>query len=123
MPRWYSQCCRTPLFHSVDNGWFPFVTAHVATLDTDCRAAAIGEPRGHTFANDGSAAPGTFPEVSRLSILARFVVRMWKDLLSGDFRRAELFDPDTLKPIVRPRRLSPAERAHLYSQTAGLPKS
>jgi hypothetical protein len=123
MLRWYSECCRTPLFHTVDTGWYPFVTTHVAILDADCRVAAIGEPRGHTFVGDVPAALRNFREVSRFGIMARFIVRMWKDWLSGDFRRAELFEPATLKPIVEPRRLSLAERAELDGQTAGRPET
>jgi hypothetical protein len=121
--RWYSQCCRTPLFHTVDTGWYPFVTTHVAILDADCRIAAIGEPRGHTFVGDVPAALRNFREVSRFGIMARFIVRMWKDWLSGDFRRAELFEPATLKPIAEPRRLSLAERAELNGQTVGQPET
>jgi hypothetical protein len=117
MLRWFSECCRTPLFHTVDSGWFPFVTTHVAILDADSRVAAIGLPRGHTFVGDVPEAQRNFREVSRFGIMARFTVRMWKDLLSGDFRRSELFEPATLKPIVEPRRLSPAERAELGVQT------
>lgn len=123
MLRWYSECCRTPLFHTVHSGWYPFVTTHVAILDPDCRVAAIGEPRGHTFVGGVPAALRNFREVSRFRIMARFIVWMWKDLLSGDFRRAELFEPVTLKPIVEPRRLSPAERAELVGQTAGRPEA
>jgi len=123
MLRWYSECCRTPLFHTVDTGWYPFVTTHVAILDADRRVAAIGEPRGHTLVGDVPAALRNFREVSRASICARLIVRMCKDLLSGDFRRAELFEPATLKPIVEPRRLSLGERAELDGQTAGRPET
>ncbi|MBR0551194.1 hypothetical protein J7S20_01600 [Sphingomonadaceae bacterium LXI357] len=119
MLRWYSKCCRTPLFHTVHSGWYPFVTIHVAILDYDRRAAAIGEPRGHTFVSNVPAALRNFREVSRFGIMARFTVRMWNDLVSGDFRRAELFEPASLKPIVEPRRLTISERAELDAQTAG----
>jgi hypothetical protein len=123
MLRWYSKCCRTPLFHTVDSGWYPFVTTHVAILDENCRVAAIGEPRGHLYVGDVPLALRNFREVSRVGVMARYIVRMWKDLLSGDFRRAELFDAARLKPIVEPRRLSRAERAELDVQAAGQPAS
>lgn len=116
MLRWYSVCCRTPLFHTVDSGCYPFVTIHTAILDEDRRVAAIGAPRGHTFVGDIPAAERNFRSLSRFGIMARFAVRMWKDWLSGDFRRAELFDATTLKPIAKPGRLSVAERAALDSR-------
>jgi len=113
MLRWYSKCCRTPLFHTVHSGWYPFVTIHVASLEPDRRAGAIGKPRGHTFVSNVPLAQRDFRTVSRASIKARFIVGMWKDLLSGDFRRAELFNSASLRPIIEPKRLSPSERAEL----------
>ncbi|GEO00568.1 hypothetical protein NSE01_24000 [Novosphingobium sediminis] len=113
MLRWYAQCCPTPLFHTVHSGWYPFVTTHVATLDPERRGEAIGKPRGHTFVDDVATVQRSFRTVSRNSIMARFIVGMWKDLLSGDFRRAELFEPRSLRPIVSPKRLSPSERAEI----------
>ena len=113
MLRWFTRCCRTPLFHTLETGWVPFVTTHVAILNPENRAAAIGEPRGHTHIRNPPAGVDKFREVSMFSVMAFFFVRMCKDLLSGAFRRAELFEPTTLKPVVQPIRLSQKERMAL----------
>lgn len=113
MLRWFASCCRTALFHTLDTGKVPFVTTHNAILDPGLRDAAIGEPRGHTFVQRRAAGGAKLREISRFSIMAGFFVRMCKDLFSGDYRRAELFDPETLQPVARPIRLSSVERAAL----------
>ena len=49
------------------------------------------------------------------TLMSRFAVRAIKDIVSGDRRRAALFDPQTLEPIAPPHRLTAEERQALGS--------
>ena len=110
--RWYATCCNTPMFNTYANGKLPYVTTLLANCEADGRAA-LGEPIGHLFLQDAPGDTEGLRPLSMNALLRRFFKRMVKDIFSGDRRRNPLFDPNTLEPIAKPRRLTPAERARL----------
>jgi Family of unknown function (DUF6151) len=107
--RWYAACCSTPLFNTYANGRIPYVTTLVINCDKRRRGELLGPAIGHLFTNEATAELGNVPRMSMAKLMRRFFRRMIMDLVSGDRRRSELFDPVTLEPIVRPQRL--ADRA------------
>lgn len=111
--RWYATCCNMPLFNSYANGKIPYITTQLAACDAATRAALLGPPRGHLFTQDGAGDTSALPRMSMGQLMRRFFPRMIRDILSGDRRRCELFDAQTLQPIASPRRLTAAERQAL----------
>ena len=111
--RWYAACCRMPLFNSYANGRIPYITVQLAACDPAARERLIGPPLGHLFTQDGIGDTSALPAMSMGRLMRRFFPRMIRDLLSGDRRRAALFDAKTLEPIATPHRLTAEERQAL----------
>ncbi|HMN53668.1 MAG TPA: DUF6151 family protein [Sphingopyxis sp.] len=111
--RWYAGCCRTPLFNTVGTGKLPFITVQLAACDAAARERLLGAPRGHLFTQDAIGDASNLRKMSRVALMGRFAVRAIRDILSGDRRRAALFDPKTLAPIAVPHRLTAEEREAL----------
>ena len=106
--RWYTTCCRTPMFNTYANGRVPYVTVVLENCDPARRAAALGSPIGHLFLDEATGDVGTLPALSMGRLMWRFFRRMLKDIVSGDRRRSVLFDPATLRPIATPVRVGGA---------------
>lgn len=103
--RWYAMCCRTPMFNTYANGRVPYISVLLANGDPDQIRRLIGHPIGHLFLPaDTSRDPDLVP-LSPRQLIRPMLVRMAKDLLSGDRHRAELFDPANLRPIAKPERV------------------
>lgn len=111
--RWYAACCRTPLFNTIGTGKLPFITVQLAACDAAARERLLGPPRGHLFTQDAIGDTSGLHKMSRAALMGRFFLRAIKDILSGDRRRAALFDPKTLGPIAVPHRLTAEERQTL----------
>ncbi|WP_447761882.1 DUF6151 family protein [Sphingopyxis panaciterrae] len=107
--RWYAKCCGMPLFNSYANGKIPYITTQLAACDPAARYRLAGPPLGHLFTQDGIGDTGHLRQMSMAALMRRFFPRMIKDIVSGDRRRCELFDPETLAPIAEPRRLTAEE--------------
>jgi hypothetical protein len=114
--RWYAACCRTPLFNTFKNGKLPFITILLAACDPAARKQALGPPRGHLFLQDAIADTDGLPKMSTITLMRRFFVRAIKDIVSGDRRKAALFDAKTLEPIAVPHRLTDEERQALQGR-------
>ena len=110
--RWFASCCRTPMFNTYANGRIPYVTALLANCVQSDVKPKIGPVVGHLFLPDDNALPGA-PRMSMAKLMRRFFKRMVRDMLSGDRRRAALFDPETLEPISKPYRLTKADQSTL----------
>ena len=113
--RWYAACCRLPLFNTVANGKFPFITIQLAACDPAAREV-VGPSRGHIYTQDATGDASHLPQMSIATLMRRFFVRMIKDIVSGDRRRAALFDAKTLEPIAKPHRLTGEEKLGLRSR-------
>jgi len=111
--RWYAACCRTPLFNSFRNGKLPFITILTAACDPARREQIFGQPRGHLFTQDAIGDASHLPKMGTPTLMRRFFVRAMKDILSGDRRKAALFDAKTLEPVATPHRLTGEERQAL----------
>ncbi|WP_324827528.1 DUF6151 family protein [Qipengyuania zhejiangensis] len=111
--RWYAACCRTPMFNTYANGRVPYVTAMVGNCDPNRREAVFGPPIGHLFTGDATGDVGDVPKMSMTRMVGRSMRRIVKDVVSGDRRRSELFDGQTLQPIATPHRLTARERQDL----------
>lgn len=107
--RWYAACCRLPLFNTVATGKLPFITVQVGACDPAARDRLLGPPRGHLFTHDGIGDTGALPRMSMVTLMRRFLWRAIRDIVSGDRRRAALFDAKTLEPIAKPHRLTGEE--------------
>lgn len=108
--RWYAECCNTPLFNTYANGKIPYITTQLAACDGAGRGS-LGTPLGHLFLADATGDVSGLRALRMNKLMRRFFVRMVKDVVSGDRRRAALFDARTLEPIAAPKRLTAAERA------------
>lgn len=102
--RWYAQCCNTPMFNTYKNGRIPYITVVVANCDSEQREPLLGLPIGHLFVEEGSGDISLLSRLSMFKLMRRFSRRMMIDILTGDRRRNELFDPVTLDPIALPTR-------------------
>lgn len=111
--RWYAACCRMPLFNTVATGRLPFITVQLGACDPAARARLLGPPRGHLFTHDGIGDTSRLPRMSMVTLMRRFFARAIRDIVSGDRRRAALFDPATLEPVATPYRLTAEERQAL----------
>lgn len=111
--RWYAACCRMPLFNTVATGRLPFITVQLGACDPAARARLLGPPRGHLFTQDGTGDTSRLPRMSMVTLMRRFFARAIRDIVSGDRRRAALFDPATLEPVATPYRLTAEERQAL----------
>lgn len=100
--RWYARCCNTPMFNTFKNGRIPYITTVVANCDQDQRSRLLGPPIGHLFTEEGIGDVSRLRRLSILRLMRRFSTRMIIDILVGDRRRADLFDPGTLQPIASP---------------------
>jgi hypothetical protein len=118
--RWYSSCCRTPMFNTYANGRIPYLTTFLANCDREKVETVLGPAVGHLSLPAGTAEMMGVPRMSLGKLMRRFFGRMMKDLVSGDHRRSALFDPKTLAPISAPHRLTEAESGSLarYAQSA-----
>lgn len=117
--RWYAACCRMPLFNTFKNGKLPFITVQIAACDPARREDAFGAPRGHLFLKEGIGDTAALPALGTATLMRRFFVRAISDLVSGDRRRAALFDAETLEPISVPHRLTGEVRQALATTRTG----
>ena len=116
--RWYAACCRTPLFNTYANGKLPFITILTAACDPGRRDQAFCPLRGHLFTQDAIGDASQLPKMSMITLMRRFFARAIKDIVSGDRRKAALFDAKTLEPIATPHRLTGEERQALNRNRA-----
>ncbi|QZD95168.1 DUF6151 family protein [Qipengyuania gelatinilytica] len=107
--RWFCKDCRTPLFNTMDNGRWPFLSMITASIDPNERNRVLGPPRGSVFAQFATGPNVVTPPVSAFTMIRRVVVRLFADKLSGARKRYPLFDAETSAPIAVPRKLTPEE--------------
>lgn len=117
--RWYAACCRVPLFNTYANGKLPLITVQLGACDAAARERLLGPPRGHIFTQDAVGDTSGLPKLSMVTLMRRFFMRAIKDIVSGDRRRAALFDAKTLEPIATPHRLTDEERRALNRNPTG----
>ena len=100
--RWYARCCDTPMFNTYKNGRIPYITTVVANCHPGQRDMLLGPPIGHLFTDEAPGDASNLERLSMIKLMRRFSRRMIIDIIVGDRRRAELFDPRTLDPIASP---------------------
>lgn len=106
--RWYAQCCDTPMFNTYKNGRIPYITTLVANCEPDQRERLLGPPIGHLFTNEATGDASQLRRLKMAKLMRRFLQRMIFDIITGDRRRAALFDSATLEPISSPEQRAPA---------------
>ena len=104
--RWYTKCCQTPMFNTYANGRIPYITTLVVNCDPEQRSAVLGPVTGHLFTQEAVGDASGLQQMSMGKLMRKFFVRMMADILSGDRRRSELFNAETLEPISRPIHLT-----------------
>jgi hypothetical protein len=100
--RWYARCCDTPMFNTYRNGRIPYITTLVANCDPDQRGGLLGPPIGHLFTEEATGDVSHLRRLAMATLMRRFFKRMITDIIVGDRKRADLFDPGTLAPIAPP---------------------
>jgi hypothetical protein len=100
--RWYARCCDTPMFNTYRNGRIPYITTLVANCDPDQRGRLLGPPIGHLFTEEATGDVSHLRRLAMATLMRRFFKRMITDIIVGDRKRADLFDPGTLAPIAPP---------------------
>ncbi len=100
--RWYARCCDTPMFNTYRNGRIPYITTLIANCDADQRERLLGPPIGHLFIEEATGDVSHLKPLPMATLMRRFFKRMITDIIVGDRKRAELFDPHTLDPIASP---------------------
>ncbi len=117
--RWYSRCCRSPLFNTLPTAGFPF-----AGLPAD----ALSHPNGNEIGQAvgpllgrvnlkfavGDTSHIKSEERSLFSVLPRFIRIFGTARLRGDHKRGPFFG-DNGKPIVPAEVIPLDEKARLYS--------
>ena len=105
--RWYARCCDTPMFNTYKNGHVPYITTVVANCEPDQQERLLGQPIGHLFIKEATGDVRHLRRLSMVTLMRRFFRRMVADMVTGDRRRAALFDPGTLEPIASPALRAP----------------
>ena len=111
--RWYCETCRTPLFNTMDNGRWPFLSMVQISIDEEARDRVLGPPRGSVFAKFATGPDVITPPVSAFTMIHRVIARLFADRFSGARKSFQLFDPTSGAPIAKPRMVEPEERAAL----------
>lgn len=111
--RWFCRECRTPLFNTMDNGSWPFLSMITVGCDQGQRDAVLGAPKGSVFAQHATGPDVVTPPVTAFAMMRRVIVRLFADKFSGANKRYPLFDPVTKDPIAQPLSLTNAEKAAL----------
>lgn len=115
--RWFASCCNTPLGNGFREGGIPFLgvlpicIGHKGTSDEVVRL--FGPPRGHV--NPPTPNPVGARVKNFFMLLRLFVMLMWWRLRGGKSYKP-FFDKDTMRPIVKPIKLSEEERAALEAK-------
>ena len=108
--RWYASCCNTPLFNTLPKAKPPFLSVNTSAFDQARVAAALGPSKGDFLAQEAEPPLAHPRTVSKFKLALGFFPRLFKDLFSGDWRKSPLFDPASLEPMAKPRRVSQEER-------------
>lgn len=94
------------MFNTYRNGRIPYITMFIANCDPDRRERVLGPPIGHLFTKEATGDVRDLVPLPMAKLMRRFFRRMIADILSGDRRRSELFDPVTLDPVASPEMAS-----------------
>lgn len=111
--RWYTSCCRTPMFNTFDSGKIPFITTITHACDPERREAVLGPPKGYLYVDEAPGESLNLKSTPFFTLMRRWFARAFWDWLSGDYRRTALFDSETLKPIAEPGQLTENDRKAL----------
>lgn len=109
--RWHCRDCGTPLFSTYDRAQRSFLSVLLANCEPVACDAALGPSSGHVWTKYAKGGRAGLREADLMAIVTRLVWRQIAARMTGDYRETPLFDRDTGRPIVEPRRLSPQERA------------
>ena len=113
MLRWYASCCDAPIGNTI-SGRMPFVGLILSrdpASDGPERDEAIGPVRTRVNARfaKGDRAQLDAHDRAPLGLILRFVRIVFGAWLRGGQRRSPFFDPETGKPVARPRVLGEDE--------------
>ncbi|MFS2036743.1 DUF6151 family protein [Polaromonas sp. CT11-55] len=114
MLRWYASCCNTP----IGNTSRDFKVSHVGLLhncledSSTSLDSAFGPVRMRVGMKSAKGAPKAMALSTTVAIL-QFMARLIRARLDGSYKRTPFFDPETGKPRVSPKVLTPDERARL----------
>lgn len=109
--RWYSSCCNTPFFNTINKATPSFLSVILACCDSQRRDAVLGPSKGDILPEEATP-PITNPNrVSTFTMARRFVPRILKDTWGGAWKKSPLFDPETRLPIAKPHRVTREQRA------------
>ena len=111
--RWYAACCNTPLFSTTDKAPKAFLSINTFGIAPCDRDRVLGPPIANLFVASATRPDPPGKAASILSMLPRFLPRIFKDSFGGGWRKSPLFDPQTQRPIAAPRRLADAEKRRL----------
>jgi len=112
LDRWYTICCNTPFFNTMGSAKLSFVGFMSANVTGS--KDALG-PVSIRYKPEQATAPVTEPKGS-LARFAFFTIRnMLRARLTGTWKKTPFFDTTTGRSIVKPYRLSEAERAAAYA--------
>lgn len=115
--RWYTSCCKTPLGNTFPRGGLPFIGFLPICLGikgaSDDLVKLVGKSRGHVNR------PGKTPFLDQvgnfLMIVGLFCkIMFWR--LRGGPSFKPFFDADTMRPMVKPIKISDEERAALEAK-------
>lgn len=115
--RWYTNCCNTPLGNTFPRGGWPFIGFLPICLGikgtSDKLVDLVGKSRGHVNR------PGKTPFFDQLGNLLMLIglfckIMFWR--VRGGPSYKPFFDAETLRPLVRPIKISDEERAELEAK-------
>ena len=112
--RWYASCCNTPVANTVASAKVPFVGVPHTFMDTETRDHAFGPVIAKIHGRFGKReVPADVHPRAPVSFILRCLRIFLKAWLKGKHKPSPFFDPQTGKPLITPRVLSPTEREEL----------
>lgn len=115
--RWHCAACRIPIANTLVSPKWSFFS--MILVNAEARDAAAGRrPAKHVFVQSGCGDLSGVPRASMVSMGLPILKWMIEARLRGTYRDHPLFDPETLKPLTEPRRLTEEERDAAYRRAA-----
>lgn len=115
--RMYAACCRTPLINAA-GAHVPFVGVVVSALEPPAgyTTDALLGPAVGIFGKFAAGSPPDTHQTASPKTMVRAIRLLLSWWVRGKGKPSPLFDPQTKRPVIEPRVVSPERRAELASR-------
>ena len=109
--RWYTTCCRTPLFNTASKAKPAFLSVNIAAVDSKTADDILGPSQGRFASKFAERNLPAGQDRSVLWLALRAIPRVLRDTWSKAWKQFPLFDPVSREPLAAPRKVTREERA------------